>query len=104
MARLLREARRRHKSSRFSDDVLALIMEGQAGATPASDRQSAELFTRREQEVIALLQQGKTNDEIAAQLFLSLSTVKNHIHRIYEKLGARNRAEAILKLQQREEK
>lgn len=47
----------------------------------------------REQEVLALVSQGATNKEIADRLFISIGTVKNHIHNILEKLHLRNRAQ-----------
>jgi ATP/maltotriose-dependent transcriptional regulator MalT len=46
-------------------------------------------------EVLRLLVAGLSNREMAGKLFLSLGTVKTHIHNIYGKLGVRNRAEAI---------
>ncbi len=53
----------------------------------------AEL-TARELEVLALLAQGKSNQEIAQRLNISIHTVFNHCHKIYEKLGVRSRGEA----------
>ncbi|MBQ9538030.1 MAG: helix-turn-helix transcriptional regulator [Treponema sp.] len=50
-------------------------------------------LSKREQEVAVLLLQGKTTQETADALFVSLSTVKTHIQHIYEKTGVRNRAE-----------
>ena len=52
-------------------------------------------LTAREAEILALLQQGLSNKEIASQLRLRLSTVKNHVHRLLEKLGVHRRAEAV---------
>jgi NarL family two-component system response regulator LiaR len=52
-------------------------------------------LTKREQEVLMLLAQGKSNTEIAAQLSISLGTVKFHLTNIYSKLGARSRVEAV---------
>ncbi|MDC7124198.1 MAG: helix-turn-helix transcriptional regulator [Spirochaetales bacterium] len=48
----------------------------------------------REKDVLGLIMEGKTNDLIAEELFISLSTVKTHVARIFEKTGARNRLEA----------
>jgi len=48
----------------------------------------------REEEVLELLVEGKTNIEIADLLFISLSTVKTHIRTIFDKTGAKNRLEA----------
>jgi LuxR family maltose regulon positive regulatory protein len=50
----------------------------------------------REIEVFALLAQGLTNREIATRLFISDVTVKVHVHRIFQKTGARSRAEAAV--------
>ena len=48
-------------------------------------------LTRREQELIPLIDKGLTNKEIASQLYLSEQTIKNHVHRILRKVGAENR-------------
>jgi DNA-binding CsgD family transcriptional regulator len=54
-------------------------------------------ITEREFEVLALLAAGRSNKEIAAKLSVSLNTVKTHVSRLFEKLGASRRTEAILK-------
>ena len=54
-------------------------------------------LTTREQEVLTLLAEGKTNKEIARELGISESTVKNHVASILSKPRARNRVEAALK-------
>jgi LuxR family maltose regulon positive regulatory protein len=54
-----------------------------------------EPLTKREQEILALLAAGLTNQEIADQLVISPQTVKKHTGNIYGKLGARNRTEAV---------
>jgi two-component system nitrate/nitrite response regulator NarL len=51
-------------------------------------------LTRRETEIAQLIEQGMMNKEIAARLGIELATVKNHVHRILEKLGAGRRADA----------
>jgi DNA-binding NarL/FixJ family response regulator len=53
-------------------------------------------FTQREQDIIRLLILGKSNQEIAQTLFLSVGTVKNYISQIYGKAGITDRANAIL--------
>jgi LuxR family maltose regulon positive regulatory protein len=60
---------------------------------PRAAKRSAGL-TPRESEVHELVAQGLTNEEIARQLYISLSTTKVHVKHIYEKLGVRSRLEA----------
>ncbi len=54
-------------------------------------------LTPRESDVLQLLVKGKSNKEIAKLLLLGVSTVRNHVHSVYLKLGVHNRAEAICK-------
>lgn len=53
-------------------------------------------LTAREREVLIGIAQGFTNKEIAAKLFMSLSTVKVHVHTVFQKLGLPNRTEAAV--------
>ena len=53
-------------------------------------------ISKREMEVMALISESMTNEEIAQKLFLSAKTVKTHIRNIFEKTGIRNRVEAVL--------
>jgi DNA-binding NarL/FixJ family response regulator len=54
------------------------------------------LLSPRESQVLALLQEGQTVGEVAKALHISLSTAKTHVARVYEKLGATNRAQALM--------
>ena len=54
-------------------------------------------LTPRERSIVRLLADGKTNDEIGAQLFIASATVKTHLSNVYAKLGARNRYDAVAK-------
>jgi NarL family two-component system response regulator LiaR len=53
-------------------------------------------LSEREREVLAAMVKGLNNNEIAERLFVSLSTVKHHVSHILSKLGATNRAEAVV--------
>ena len=68
-----------------------------AAAVPAVSADLADRFglTPREDEVLALIAQGLSNTEIAAALFVSVTTVKTHINAIFAKLGVRDRAQAM---------
>ena len=54
-------------------------------------------LTDRESEVLKLIAHGRTNDEIAEQLVLSLKTVRNHVSNIFSKLQVADRAQAIIR-------
>ena len=64
---------------------------------PDNDTQETGLgsLTAREREVLNLLARGRSNRDIGEELFITNKTVKNHLSRIYEKLGVHSRAEAI---------
>jgi len=53
------------------------------------------ILTHREREILGLIRAGKKNQEIADLLAIGVSTVQKHIQNAYEKLGARNRIEAL---------
>lgn len=69
-------------------------------ANDARARQHGEFapLTLRERQVVALIDEGLSNKEIAAELCIELSTVKNHVHHLLEKLGARGRGEAAARM------
>lgn len=54
-------------------------------------------LSKRELEILSLLAQGHSNQEIAAKLFISLSTVKSHIQNLFEKLDVKRRTQAVEK-------
>jgi DNA-binding NarL/FixJ family response regulator len=55
-----------------------------------------EALTPRDEEVLVLVARSRTNHEIAAQLYISLSTVKTHLASLIRKLAARNRLEIAM--------
>ena len=69
------------------------------GATPPNGLSASEIpphgLSAREIEVMSLIADGQTNGQIAARLFLAEKTVKNHVRRIYSKLGVGSRPAAI---------
>jgi DNA-binding NarL/FixJ family response regulator len=74
-----------------------LISEFTSRPEPASTPPAALAdVTDREREVLTLIGLGMSNDEIAAKLFVSMSTVKAHIGRLLAKLGARDRAQLVI--------
>ena len=64
-----------------------------AEETPAGDKAEAYGITRREREIIELIQAGKTNREIAELLFISVATVKDYNNKLFKNCGVRKRGE-----------
>jgi DNA-binding CsgD family transcriptional regulator len=77
--------------------TLARVLANEARAEGDSKRASG-LITAREIEVLAWVRDGKTNDEIAAILGLSMLTVKNHLRNAMKKLVVRTRGQAVAKV------
>jgi DNA-binding NarL/FixJ family response regulator len=63
---------------------------------PTGPVKRLEGVTAREQEVLALIARGLSNDEIASRLHLGIATVKTHIGRLLHKLAARDRAQLVI--------
>ncbi|WP_114423438.1 response regulator [Nocardioides houyundeii] len=63
---------------------------------PVTAGRASELLTARELDILLLLAQGMSNDEIAAELFLETSTVKSHLARMMPKIGVRSRLQAAV--------
>ncbi len=68
---------------------------GEAPGRFVAQEQLEDPLSERELEVLNILASGKTNSEVAGDLFVSVGTVKSHTGNIYRKLGARNRAETL---------
>ena len=66
-------------------------LDGRADMDPCGPQS----LTRREREVLGLVQKGLTNQEIAATLVIELGTVKNHVHNILRKLNVNSRHDAV---------
>ena len=86
-----------HLGSRSRADAAAHShADADADAYASADAALAELTTR-EREIFVLIARGRTNGEIAAELYLSESTVKAHVGRVLSKLNLRNRVEAVIR-------
>ncbi len=73
-----------------------LIGEFAAKAKKVPAMSTLDVLTEREREVVALVGEGLTNDEIAARLVVSPATAKTHVSRAMIKLGARDRAQLVV--------
>lgn len=72
--------------------MLAIERAGRGG-----DGLAEANLTERETEVLRLVAQGRSNAEIAADLFLGVETVKTHVRNVLAKLGARDRVQAVIR-------
>jgi DNA-binding CsgD family transcriptional regulator len=105
------------KSVRFSERRIAAVSTflvpqidlafRKVAALPNAETTSAKRpngeslgLTLREKEIVDWICRGKINKEIGTKLNISTFTVKNHLRRIFRKLGASNRADVVMKYQQ----
>jgi DNA-binding NarL/FixJ family response regulator len=79
----------------FGATLAAKVATYFAGGTPKAEEPFPDL-TDRERDVLKLLAAGRSNDAIAAELYISGKTVRNAVSAIYAKLHAAGRAEAII--------
>lgn len=84
----------------YAFSISSGLPKGDDPALPASDTGEKNAIhkslnlSRRETEVLVKVAEGRTNQEIAVDLFISDHTVANHLHNIYKKIGCNNRTEA----------
>ncbi|MFG1999925.1 response regulator [Spirillospora sp. NPDC048911] len=90
-ALLVEAVRAAHKGEALvSPSVTVRLLQHLTSSAPSGSTQPSPL-SNRELEVVRALARGRTNQEIASELFISLSTVKSHVSGIQAKLGVRNR-------------
>jgi DNA-binding NarL/FixJ family response regulator len=76
------------------EDLLAAVRAAAAGGLAFNVRPAeAMALSQREREVVGLVVEGRSNDEIAARLGISTKTVESHLRRIFERLGVASRTE-----------
>lgn len=80
----------------IAPSITARLLAAFAATRPRSVAQPAEPLSEREEEVLLTVARGRTNEEIARELHISLSTVKSHLASLMGKLGARNRVELAM--------
>ncbi|MFD9338492.1 response regulator [Streptomyces sp. NPDC060028] len=66
------------------------------GAAPQRSSRPVEGITEREREVLTLIGRGRSNTEIAEELFITVATAKSHVSRLFAKLGARDRVQLVI--------
>ncbi len=96
-AHVLRDASRQLSHERFVGQIRHALdrLVGETSPPDEGFRVTTDALTAREQEILRLLAQGASTNEIASQLVLSSGTVRTHVQHILAKLGARRRLEAV---------
>ncbi|MFJ9032060.1 response regulator [Streptomyces sp. NPDC102274] len=69
---------------------------GRPAAAPAYSPRPVKGITEREREVLTLVGRGRSNTEIAEDLFITVATAKSHVSRLFTKLGARDRVQLVI--------
>jgi two-component system response regulator NreC len=77
----------------LSDSETQQVLGDRATRTASAPRAPVQLLSPREQEVLKLLAQGYTNQEVGTRLYLSVKTIETHRARIMDKLGLHSRAD-----------
>ena len=85
------EAIERVHSGEIVNDTRVEVEEGSTGAWPGREHG----LTQRESEVLALITQGLTNQEIAERAYISINSVKTYIRTAYRKIGVQRRSQAV---------
>ena len=94
-------------------ETVRLVASGETALTPGlaasmlaeamrldpapTDSEDESVISKREEEVLQLIADGLSTPEVAAQLYISVKTVKNHLASIYQKLDSRDRTQAVLR-------
>jgi DNA-binding CsgD family transcriptional regulator len=89
-------------AAREADAAAALLRELGVRPGPGPRRRESDTLTHREQEVLGLLAEGASNQDIAARLYISRKTVEHHVARVLTKLGLSGRAAAAAYAARRE--
>jgi len=94
----LRRQDQMHKFSSYLDELLAAFQQGSMGHRQGKvPSLLPEPLSERELQVLQLLVQGASNQEIAQELVIAIDTVKRHVSHIFSKLDVHNRVQAIRK-------
>jgi DNA-binding NarL/FixJ family response regulator len=76
--------------------VLSRLVDRYVSSSPAIDVPGLKALTDREREVLRVMADGRSNAEVARELYLAETTVKTHVARILTKLGVRDRVQAVV--------
>lgn len=92
---LVKDATREEMAAIVVHALSDLVWRRPVSATRSVDAAAAPVLTEREMQVLTGMSRGRSNAEIGKELFLSEDTVKTHARRLFRKLGAADRAQAV---------
>ena len=87
------------ETQRFVTELLARLGERHAGTRKLAPARSRDDLTERERSIVEWIARGRSNKEIARELGVAPETVKTHLKRIFQKLSAESRAQAVVRAQ-----
>ena len=79
-----------------SNEIFSAFREPDRQFLPTTETELTTVLTKREQEILALVSMGKSNQEIATMLYIATGTVRVHVHTILSKLSVRDRTQAAI--------
>lgn len=94
---MMRDIGRRKTAEKLTNEMVRVAKSLVNSASQAGDLPPAIPLTSQEKKILALLVAGKTTREVALELQISMSTLRNHLSHINQKLHTRNRTEAVMK-------
>jgi two-component system, NarL family, response regulator len=79
-----------------SNEIFSAFRDPEKQLLPTIESELITVLTKREQEILALVSMGKSNQEIASILYIATGTVRVHVHTILSKLNVRDRTQAAI--------
>ena len=79
-----------------SNEIFSAFRDPDRQFLPITEIEPTSVLTKREQEILALVSMGKSNQEIATMLYIATGTVRVHVHTILSKLSVRDRTQAAI--------
>lgn len=96
MVHLARDISHRKRNEELLTKILAISQEALAGSRGEEGRAPVVPLSEHEKRILRLFSEGKNSAEIARELGITLPTLRNHLHRVNEKLRTHNRLEAVM--------
>ena len=93
---LMRDIRRRKKAEQLTNEIIQVARSLVDNGEQTSELPPIVPLTSQEKKILALLVAGKATKEVTVELQISMSTLRNHISHINQKLHTRSRTEAVL--------